>query len=91
MTSFTQIDWGQWYIIKKVTILTKQGTDTIHAVIPKKYQKYPLKKLKHANVLDKENKLSWWHLHIMTPHDAYSITIHVRKTAIAEIIHEQKD
>ena len=38
---FTQNDWGQRDIINKIKILTKLGTDTIHAVISTKYQKYP--------------------------------------------------
>ena len=57
MTSFTKNDWGQCDIINKVIILTKRGTDTMHAAIPKKYQKYPSTTiLKHNHVLDKENK-----------------------------------
>ena len=36
---FTQNNWGQIEIINKVTMLTKRGSDTIHAVIPTKYQK----------------------------------------------------
>ena len=48
--SFNQNDWGQWDIINKITILTKQVSDTIYAVIPEKYQKDPSKQiLKHAN------------------------------------------
>ena len=55
---FTQNDWGQRDIINKIVILTKRGTDTIHAVIPEKYQKYPSTTiLEHANVLAKVNKL----------------------------------
>ena len=44
-------------MINKIIILTKQGTDTIHAIIPKEYQKYPSTTiLKHANVLAKLNE-----------------------------------
>ena len=38
---FTKNNQGQHDIIKIDKILTKKGTDTIHAVIPTKYQKYP--------------------------------------------------
>ena len=63
----------------KITILTKRGTDMIHAVILKKYQKYPSTTiLKQANVLEKVNKPPYGRLQNMTPHNAYSITIHVR-------------
>ena len=56
---FTQNDWGQRDIKNKTTILTKPGIDTVHAVIPKIYQKYPSTTIiKHANVLDKVNKLA---------------------------------
>ena len=72
-------------------ILTKQGTDTIHAVIPKKYQKYPsMIILKHASVLDKVNKLPYVILHNMTPHDAYSITVHVCTMTIEDISHKKR-
>ena len=38
--------------------MKKRGTDMIHSVIPKKYQKYPSTTiLKHMNVLDKVNKI----------------------------------
>ena len=53
----TKNDRGQHDIINKVKVLTKKVTDTIHAVIPMKYQKYPSTTiLKHENVLAKENK-----------------------------------
>ena len=56
MMDFTHNDWGQRKIINKITIWTKQGTYTIHAVILTKYQKYPSTTiLKHANVLAKLN------------------------------------
>ena len=58
MMEFMQNDWGQHDFINKTRILTKGVTDTIHAVIPKKYQKYPSTKIfKHLNVSDKVNKL----------------------------------
>ena len=53
----------------------------------KKYQKYPL--LKHAFVLAKLNKSPYGVLHHMTPHDNYSITIHVRTMTIWDISHEK--
>ena len=48
------------------------------------------KKMRHANDLAKLNKLPWGWLNNMTPHDTYSITIHVRTLTLAEISHEQK-
>ena len=75
----TQNEWGQCDIINKIKILTKSGTDTIHAVILTKYQKYPYNKiLKHANVLVKVNKSPYGSLHSILPSDAYSIRIYVR-------------
>ena len=54
---FTQNDRGQRDIINKTKILTKQGSDTIHDVIPTKYHKYPSNPiLKYVNVLAKVNK-----------------------------------
>ena len=54
---FTNNDGGQQDIINKIKILTKRGTDKIHAVIPAKYKKYPSTTIiKHVNVLDKLNK-----------------------------------
>ena len=38
---FTQNDSGKHDIIYIIIMLTKQGTNTIHAGIPTKYQKYP--------------------------------------------------
>ena len=59
-------------------MLTKRGSDTIHDIIPTKYQKYPSTTiLKLANVLAKVNKPPQGTLHNITPPDAYSITIHV--------------
>ena len=55
---FTQNDWGQCDIINKFTIVTKRGTDRIHAVIPTKYQKDPSTTIiKYVNVMAKVNKL----------------------------------
>ena len=55
--SFVKIDLVLCYIINKFSILTKPGTDRIHAVIPTKYQKDPSTTiLKYANLLAKENK-----------------------------------
>ena len=63
----------------------------IHDVIPTKYQKYlSTTTLEHAFVFAKVNKSPQEHLHNMTPHDAYSITIHVRTLTLEEISHEQK-
>ena len=57
MMSFTQNDCNQRDIINKIIILTKQGTDMIHAIIPMKYKKYPSTAiLKHENVFDTVNK-----------------------------------
>ena len=54
---FTQNDWVQRDIINRIMKLTKQGLDTIHDVIPTKYQKYSSKTIiKHVNVLAKLNK-----------------------------------
>ena len=54
---FTKNDWGKHDIINKTIILTKWGTDMIHAVIVMKYQKYPSTTiLKHANGLAKVYK-----------------------------------
>ena len=76
----------------KTKILTKQGSDTIHDIITKKYRKYPSNKiLKHANVLSKVNKLPWRRLQNMTPHEAYSITNHVLKMTLVNISHKQKE
>ena len=73
---------------KKITILTKQGKDTTHAVITMKYQKYTSTAvLKHANVLAKVNKFIYVHLLNMMPHDAYSNTIHIHTMTISDICH----
>ena len=55
---FTQSDWGQHDIISEIKILLKRGINTIHAVIPIKFQNYPSTTiLKHSNVLAKVNTL----------------------------------
>ena len=73
-------------------ILTKGGTYTIHAVIPKKYWKYPSTTiLKYANVLAKVNKPPYGRLPSITPHDAHSITIHVLTVNLADISKKQKE
>ena len=41
--------------------------------------------------LDKVNESSYGTLQIMTPHDAYSIKIHVRKITISVISHKKKE
>ena len=67
-------------------------TYMIHAVIPTKYHKYlSITVLKHANVLDKINKLSYVNFLNTTPHDAYSITTHVLTMTISDTIHKQKE
>ena len=92
MMEFTNNDWVQRDIIHNIIILTKIVTYTIHAVILTKYQKYlSTTILKHVNVLDKVNKLSYGRLHHMKPHDSYSISIHVRTVTLAEISHKQKE
>ena len=54
---FTQNDLGQHEIINKIIILNKRGSDMIHDVITKKYQKYfTTTILEHANFLAKVNK-----------------------------------
>ena len=81
--SFTQNYCGQRDIINNIKILIKWVTDTINAVIPKKYQNYPSDTiLKHANVLAKVNKSPSLRLPNMMPHEAYSIIIHAHKMTI---------
>ena len=64
----------------------------MHAVILMKHQKDPSTRiLKHANVLDKVNKSPWGSLNIMTPHDAYSVTVNVCTVTLVDISNEQKD
>ena len=88
---FPQNDWGQHDITNKITILIKRGTDTIHAIIPTKYSKYPSTTiLKYENVLAKVNKSPYGILHNMTPHDAYIIPIHVRKMTLVDISHKKR-
>ena len=90
MTSFAHNDWGQRDIINNIIILTKIGLDTIYTFITTKYQKYPSTKIfKHVNVLAEVNKFPYGRLLNMTPHDAYSITIHIRTMNLANIIHEK--
>ena len=63
----------------------------IYTIITEKYQKYPpTTLLKNVDVLAKVNKLPYGHLLNLTPHDAYSITIHVRTMTLADISHEKK-
>ena len=64
---FTNNDLGQYDIIKKNIILTKQDVDMINKFILVKYHKYPQNTIiKHANVLDKVNKPSYkCSLHMM--------------------------
>ena len=89
---FNRNDWGPHEIINKINILTKRVTDAIHAAIPKKYHKYPSTTiLKHANILTESNKYPWGRLHIMTPHDTYSIPTHVYTVTVLDNSHKQKD
>ena len=70
----------------------KQGTYMVHAIIPEKYQNYSSTTiLKHANVLAKLNKMPHVRLLNITPHDPFSITIHVYAMTISGISHEQKE
>ena len=86
MMEFTKNDSDKCEIINKILILTKGGTDTIHAVIIPKYQKYPSTTiLKHANFLVKVNKLPWGCLHNIPPHDSYSIKIHLCTVNLSDI------
>ena len=56
---YPQNDWGQLDIINKTKILTNHGLDTIHDIIPTKYQKYLSNAIiKHVNVLAKVWKLT---------------------------------
>ena len=72
--------------------LNKRGSDTIHDVIPTKYQKYSSKTIiKHAIFLDKLNKLPQGRLIYLPSHNAYSIPIHVRTMTLAEINHTKKE
>ena len=88
---FTQKEWGKRDIINKTKISTKQGPDTIHDVILSKYQKYPSNTiLKFANVLAEAIKLPYGRSLSMTPHDTYSIPIHVHTITLSEINHKQK-
>ena len=92
MMEFTQNYWGQHDIINKIVILTKQGTDKIHAVIPKKYWKYPWTTiLKDAIFLAKVKKLPYRRLTNMNPHGAYIIIIHVSTVTLADISPKQKE
>ena len=69
-------------------MLTKRGTYLIHAIIPTKYQKYPSTTiLKHVIYLAKVNKSPGGILYNITPHDAYSITIHMHTTTLEDINH----
>ena len=78
--------------MNNVIILTKRGTDNIHAIIPKKYQKYTSTTIpKHVDVLDKVNKLPYMCLLYMTPHDSYIIKIHVCTMNISVISHDKKE
>ena len=55
--SITKNYYGQRKIINIIKISTKRGTDTIHDVIPKKYQLYPSTTiLNNMNVLAKVNE-----------------------------------
>ena len=47
--------------------------------------------LKHVNVWAKVNKSPLARLQNMTPHDAYSITINVRKMTISYISNKKKE
>ena len=63
----------------------------IHHVIPTKYQKYfSTTILEHANFLAKVNKSPQEHLHNMTSHDAYSITINVSTATLAVLEYESE-
>ena len=90
--SFNQNEWGQREIINKITIWTKKGKYMINAIITMKYQKYPSTTIpKHENVLAKVNKSTYGRLINMTPHDAFSITLHVHAMAISYISHTKKE
>ena len=84
--SFTQNDRSKRDIINNIITLTKRGADTIYTVIPTEYQKYPSTIiLKHENVLAKADKLPYDRWHSITPHEAYSISIHAITMTPADI------
>ena len=59
---------SMWYY-KQNYNLNQIGTDTIHAIIPKKYQKYPSTTiLKHVNMLAEVSKFNHVCLYNMTPY-----------------------
>ena len=84
-------NWGQYDNINKIIIFIKRGLDRINDVILTKYHKYlSTTILEHVNFLAKVNKSPEEHLHNITPHDDYSIIIHVSTVNVAYISHEQK-
>ena len=92
MTEFIQNEWCQCDIINKTKIITKQGSDKIHGIIPKKYQNYTSNTiLKHDNVLAKVDQLPWGRLLNTPSHDAYSITIHMCTMTLADISYKQNE
>ena len=80
------------FIINIIILLTKRGTYRIHSVIPENFHEYPsIKILKRVNVLAKVNKPYYVRLLNMTPHDTYSIPIHVHTMNLTDINHKQKE
>ena len=85
MTILTHNDWGQFDIINNIIVLTKRGADTVHTIIPKKYQKYPSTIiLKQEFFLARVNNSPYGPLENMSSHYAYSITIHTHTTTLAD-------
>ena len=57
MMNFTQIDWVECDIMRKIIILPTQGTDMIHAVITKNIRNIPQPQCLNMWNFDKGNKV----------------------------------
>ena len=86
-----QNDWYQRDIINIIKILTKRGSDKIHAIIPTKYQKYSsYTKLNTLMFLAKVNKSPYGNLLNISSNNAYIITIQLHTMTLEDIRHEQR-
>ena len=88
MISFTKRDCGKRDILNNYNI-DQRGTDTIvktiHAVIMKKYQKYPSSaKLKHVNIFSEVNPLPYVSLLNVTP---WYVQYYIPRTHNNHIVH----
>ena len=63
----------------------------IHDVIKKNQKYFSTTIIEHANFLAKVDKSPWEHLYNMTPHDDYSITVHVHTVTLTDISHEKQE